>query len=236
MNSVGRSSNTAVCLAALADLHLGRRSKDKAQQFPRVWGRLLCFIANIRVRVEGKEHLDPAQTYIFVGNHASQADIWSFQGYIPHDFRWIAKKELFAIPIFGAAMRAVDYIPIDRSRGREAMKSLNNAAARIASGSSVLIFPEGTRSEDGHLQPFKSGAILLAIKAGVPVVPVGFNGTHQVLPKGSLLARGGKVVLRIGKPMATKDFKAGDKKELTLTLQDQVAALLDECHQPLKME
>jgi len=225
-----------VCLGALVDVHWIRKSKSKAQQFPRIWGRLLCWIAGIRVRVEGQENLDPSRTYIFVGNHTSQTDIWSFQGYIPHDFRWIAKKELFAIPIFGAAMRAVDFISIDRSRGRQAVKSLNNAANRIAEGTSVLIFPEGTRSPDGHLQPFKTGAIMLAIKAGVPVVPVCFNCTHQVLPKGSLVARGGNVVLRIGTPLPTSDFNVKDKQELALKLQQQVAELLDECHQPLLKE
>lgn len=225
-----------VCLGALVDVHWIRKSKAKAQQFPRIWGRLLCWIAGIRVRVEGQENLDPSQTYIFVGNHTSQTDIWTFQGYIPHDFRWIAKKELFAIPIFGAAMRAVDFISIDRSRGRQAVKSLNDAANRIAEGASVLIFPEGTRSPEGHLQPFKTGAIVLAIKAGVPVVPVGFNGTHQALPKGSLLARGGDVVLRIGTPLPTRNFKAKDKRELALKLEQQVAELLDECHQPLAKE
>ena len=225
-----------VCLGALVDVHWIRKSKSNAQQFPRIWGRLLCWIAGIRVRVEGQENLDPSQTYIFVGNHTSQTDIWTFQGYMPHDFRWIAKKELFAIPIFGAAMRAVDFISIDRSRGRKAVQSLNDAANRIAEGTSVLIFPEGTRSPDGHLQPFKTGAIMLAIKAGVPVVPVGFNDTHQVLPKGSLVTRGGNVVLRIGTPLPTSDFNVKDKQELALKLQQQVAELLDECHQPLLKE
>jgi 1-acyl-sn-glycerol-3-phosphate acyltransferase len=222
----------AVCTGAIIDLKWIRRSKAKAQQFPRAWGRLLCRIAAVRVRVEGKENLDPTQTYIFVGNHTSQTDIWSFQGYIPHDFRWIAKKELFSIPVFGAAMRAVDFISIDRSRGRQAVQSLNDAAVRIAGGSSVLIFPEGTRSPNGRLQPFKTGAIVLAIKAGVPVVPVGFNGAHQVLPKGSLLARGGDIVLRIGRPIPTKGFKMKEKQSLATQLQEEVAALLDPCHQP----
>ncbi len=222
-----------VCLSAIIDVKWIRKSTSKAQQFPRTWGCLLCRIAAIHVRVEGRKNLDPDQTYIFIGNHSSQTDIWAFQGYIPHDFRWIAKKELFAIPIFGPAMRAVGFISIDRSRGRQALKSLNDAAKRIAEGSSVLIFPEGTRSPDGHLQPFKTGAIMLAIKAGVPVVPVGFNGAHQVLPKKSLLARGGDIVLRIGSPMPTTDFKAKDKQELARKLQQQVAALLDECHQPV---
>ncbi|CAK8724499.1 1-acyl-sn-glycerol-3-phosphate acyltransferase [Candidatus Electrothrix laxa] len=223
----------AVCLGAIADIHWFRKSKIKAQIFPKTWGLLLCRIANIRVQIEGKKNLDPAKSYIFVGNHASMADIMVFSGYISHDYRWVAKKELFAIPIFGPGMRAMDFISIDRTRGREAIKSLNDAAKRIAVGASVILFPEGTRSADGHLQPFKTGAIMLALKAGVDVVPVGFNGTHQVLPKGKLLLRGGNVVLRIGKPISTKDFKAKDKQMLTGILHQKVAELLDECHLPL---
>lgn len=223
----------AVCLCAMADVRWFRKSKAKAQQFPRAWGRLLCRIANIRVRVEGGEELDPAKPYIFIGNHCSMADIMAFSGYITHDYRWIAKKELFKIPIFGTGMRAVDFIAIDRSHGREAVQSLNDAAQRITEGSSVILFPEGTRSPDGHLQPFKTGAVVLAIKAGVELVPVGFNGTHQALPKNRLLARGGEVVLRIGQPLPSKDFKAKDKQELAALLQQRVAGLLDECHLPL---
>jgi 1-acyl-sn-glycerol-3-phosphate acyltransferase len=223
----------AVCLSAVADVRWFRKSKIKAQVFPRTWGKILCRIANIRVRVEGKGNLDPAAPYIFIGNHASMADIMSFSGYIDHDYRWIAKKELFAIPIFGPGMQAVDFISIDRSRGREAVKSLNDAAQRIADGASVILFPEGTRSADGHLQPFKTGAIMLALKAGVDVVPVGFNGTHQAIPKGKLLSRGGDVVLRIGRPVPTKNFKAKDKQILAGILHQKVAELLDECHLPL---
>uniref|UniRef100_UPI004056556A lysophospholipid acyltransferase family protein n=1 Tax=Candidatus Electronema sp. TaxID=2698783 RepID=UPI004056556A len=223
----------AVCLSAMIDVRWFRKSKAKAQQFPRAWGRLLCWIANIRVRVEGGEDLDPAKPYIFIGNHCSMADIMAFSGYIRHDYRWIAKKELFNIPVFGTGMKAVDYIPIDRSHGREAVQSLNDAAQRIAEGCSVILFPEGTRSPDGHLQPFKTGAVMLAIKAGVELVPVGFNGTHQALPKGKLLSRGGEVVLRIGTPMLTAGFKAKDKQELAALLQQRVAELLEPCHLPL---
>lgn len=222
----------AVCLGAMADVRWFRKSKAKAQQFPRAWGRVLCRIANIRVRVEGGEDLDPAKPYIFIGNHCSMADIMAFSGYINHDYRWIAKKELFAIPIFGTGMRSVDFIPIDRSHGREAVQSLNNAAQRIAEGSSVILFPEGTRSLDGRLQSFKTGAVMLAIKAGVELVPVGFNGTHQALPKGKLLSRGGEVLLRLGSPLPTAGFKAKDKQELATLLQQRVAGLLDECHLP----
>lgn len=212
----------------LLDLYFFRRSEHKAQVFPRTWGRIICIVAGVRVRIEGEQNLEPDQTYIFVGNHASQFDIFSFQGYFPHDFRWIAKKELFRIPLFGPAMRRSGIIPIDRSHGREALKSLGEAARQIARGTSVLIFPEGTRSEDGRLKPFKTGAVMLAIKAGVPVVPIGFNNTHSILPKGKILADRGEIVIRIGKSIETSTYRSSDKQELARYLHDQVAALLED--------
>ncbi len=218
----------AVSVLSLIDLAWGRKSETQVQVFPRYWGRLLCWTAGVKVRVEGFEHIDPEKTYIFAGNHMSQYDIFSFQGYFPHDFRWIAKKELFEIPVFGRAMHRVGYIPIDRSHGRQALKSLDEAGKRIAGGSSVLIFPEGTRSADGHLHEFKAGAVLLAIKAGVQIVPLGFNGSYEVLPKGKLLPRGGEIVIRIGQPIDTDQFKSSDKTLLAAELQAAVAALLDE--------
>ena len=221
-----------VSLFALIDMLWLRRCEWKAQQFPRWWGKAICQLANVRVRIEGLDKIEPQQTYIFAGNHASQFDIFAFQGYFPYDFRWIAKKELFRLPVFGQVMHQVGYIPIDRSHGRQAMKSLDDAAAKIAAGKSVLIFPEGTRSDDGCLQEFKAGAILLAIKAGVPIVPMGFNGSYQVLPKGKLLANGGEIVLRIGSPISTQGFKAKDKQQLALDLHHAVANLLDARHLP----
>ncbi len=210
------------------DLVVGRRSGAKAQVFPSWWGRSLCRLAGVRVQVQGREQIDPDQTYIFAGNHVSQFDIFAFQGYFPHDFRWIAKQELFRIPVFGQALHRIGNIPIDRSRGRQAMKSLDEAGKRIAAGSSVLIFPEGTRSPDGRLREFKTGAVLLALKAGVPVVPVGFNGSYEVLPKGRLLPKGGEILIRIGAPIATDHYRGGDKQALAADLHRAVQALLDQ--------
>jgi len=215
-----------VSAMSLIDLLWGRKSAIKAQVFPRYWGRILCRFAGVRVRVEGMENIDSGQTYIFAGNHCSQYDIFSFQGYFPHDFRWIAKKELFRIPVFGRAMHRVGYIPIDRSQGRQALKSLDEAARRIAAGSSVLIFPEGTRSPDGTLKEFKTGAVMLAIKAKVPIVPLGFSGTYDVLPKGRLLPRSGEIVIRIGTPIVTAHYQAADKQTLASDLHAAVARLL----------
>ncbi len=214
-----------VSILALLDLIFFRKSPAKALIFPRIWGRITCKIAGVRVRIEGLENIAADQTYIFVANHVSQFDILTFQGYFPHDFRWIAKKELFRIPIFGTAMRRTGFISMDRTHGREALKSLNKAAEQIAGGTSVIIFPEGTRSRDGRLHPFKTGAIMLAIKAGVPVVPIGINGTYSILPKGKLLAGSGEVVIRVGAPIPTTDFTAHDKQELARQLHDRVGDL-----------
>ena len=138
-----------VSVLALVDLLWVRRDPWKAQQFPRWWGRVICKLSGVSVRLEGLENLDPNATYVYAGNHASQFDIFAFQGYFPYDFRWMAKKELFRLPAFGRAMRIIGYIPVDRSNSREAMRSLDAAAARIAAGKSVLIFPEGTRPPGG---------------------------------------------------------------------------------------
>ena len=213
-------------LVALFLIFVCRCSANQVQVLPRLWARCICRLAGVRVTVEGRERVDPAGTYIFAANHQSQFDIFALQGYLGIDFRWLAKKELFDIPIFGAGMRSAGYISVDRSRGRQAVQSLNEAAQRITDGTSVIIFPEGTRSRDGELQPFKSGAMVLAIKAGVPIVPVAITGTHQVLAKGRLLSRPGRVSIRVGQPIATTQFKATEKQALATRLQEEVAALL----------
>jgi 1-acyl-sn-glycerol-3-phosphate acyltransferase len=124
-------------------------------------------------------------------------------------------------------MKRAGYIPVDRSRGRQALKSLDEAARRIADGTSVIIFPEGTRSPDGKLQPFKAGGMVLAIKSGVEIVPVAISGTYEILPKGRLMLQPGNVLIRIGMPMPTDAYRTNQKHELALRLQQEVAGLLD---------
>ncbi len=215
-------------LAAILLIVGCRLSAIKAQILPQLWARAICRLAGARVKVLGREGLDPSQSYIFAANHQSQFDIFALQGYLGIDFRWLAKKELFAVPVFGRGMRLAGYIPVDRSRGRQALQSLNEAAERIAGGTSVIIFPEGTRSPDGQIHPFKSGAMMLAIKAGVPIVPMAIIGTHKVLAKGRLLAQSGPVTIRLGRPLDISRFKAGDRQELAGLIQAEVTALFDQ--------
>ncbi len=213
------------CILAIIATIIFRVSSAKIQILPRYWAKIISRLAGMRVTLHGGENLTVGQPYILAANHQSQFDIFALQGYLNIDFRWLAKKELFKIPVFGLGMRQAGYISIDRSRGREAIKSLYAAAERIAAGASVIIFPEGTRSPDGHLQNFKSGGMVLAIKSGVPIVPVAICGTHDILPKGKLLARPGRVTINVGRPIATSNFKVSDKQELARRLHDEVAAL-----------
>jgi 1-acyl-sn-glycerol-3-phosphate acyltransferase len=213
-------------LLAILFLVILRGSAQKAQVLPKTWAKIILAASGVKVKVEGLHNIDKGRPYIFAANHQSQFDIFALQGCVDFDFRWLAKKELFQIPLFGRAMLLAGYISIDRSHGREALKSLNEAAERIAAGTSVILFPEGTRSLDGKLHDFKSGGMVLAIKSGVPLVPVGISGTYEILPKGRLLAKPGHVIIRVGKPIETRQFVASQKHELAAKIQSEVARLI----------
>ena len=214
-------------LQALVYLLVLRTTEQTAQVAPRTWARLILAVSGVKVRVEGMEKLDRNKPYIFTANHQSQYDIFCLQGWFDWDFRWLAKKELFQIPIFGPALRRSGSIPVDRASGRKALKSLAEAAERIKNGCSVIIFPEGTRSPDGALRSFKVGGMVIAIKAGVGVVPMAICGTRKILPKGKLLPRSGEVVIRLGTPVDASSFDLKQKQELADHLHSKVAELLE---------
>jgi 1-acyl-sn-glycerol-3-phosphate acyltransferase len=178
------------------------------------WGRSILWVSGVRVRVVGAERMDPAAAVICMSNHQSNFDIPVLLGYLPVPFRWLAKAELFKIPVFGRAMRGAGYIPIDRSDRPAAIASLRQAAEAIRGGVSVMIFPEGTRSPDGTLKPFKKGGFVMAIEAGVPIVPVALRGTFDILPKNRLLIRPRDVTLTIGAPIATTGYGLHSKEVL----------------------
>jgi 1-acyl-sn-glycerol-3-phosphate acyltransferase len=185
----------------------------------RIWGRSFLAISGIRVTVTGAERLDPRQAFIFMANHQSNFDIPVLLAHLPVPFRWLAKAELFRIPVFGRAMRGAGYISIDRANRHAAIQSLARAVQTIRQGVSMMIFPEGTRSLDGSLQPFKKGGFIMAIEAQVPVVPVVLRGTYQIMPKNRLLIRPRRVVMAIDEPIATA---AGGRMVAKETLMDTV--------------
>lgn len=213
-------------IAGIIGLLVFRVSAQTIQAVPALWARILLKVAGVKVTVQGVENIEKDEPYIFAANHQSQFDIFAMHAAFPHEFRWLAKKELFQIPLFGLAMRLAGYLAVDRSHGRQAMNSLVEAAKTIAEGSSVIIFPEGTRTPDGRLQRFKGGSTVVAVKSGVPMVPVAITGTHEILPKGRLLARPGRITIKVGEPVDTSGFTMKQKHELADLIHDKVAELL----------
>ncbi len=174
------------------------------------WGRFSARILGIRVETMGQERYDKNRTYLIVSNHAGMADIPLILGTIHLNLRFVAKEELGRIPVFGWALRGCGHVMIKRGQNREALQSLLKAVDTLKSGRSVHIFPEGTRSENGQLLPFKRGAFIIAKKAGLPVLPVTIIGSGRITPKNSLRIRKGSVKLVIGEPIDPAAFDSAD--------------------------
>jgi 1-acyl-sn-glycerol-3-phosphate acyltransferase len=207
-------------------LSLSGASATVTHRVAQTWGRSILAVSGVRVRVVGRERIGPAAAFICMSNHQSNFDIPVLLGFLPLPFRWLAKAELFKIPIFGRAMRGAGYIPIDRSDRPAAIASLRQAAAAVRSGVSVVIFPEGTRSPDGTLRPFKKGGFVMAIEAGVPIVPVALRGTFDIMPKGRLLIRPAEVFMEIGAPIAVTEYDVHTKEALMDEVRSALQRLL----------
>jgi 1-acyl-sn-glycerol-3-phosphate acyltransferase len=189
-------------------------SENRIHKIANLWAKILLLISNTKVEIIGAENILQGKPQIFMANHQSDFDILIVLGHVPGQFRWIAKKELFNIPIFGAAMKTAGYIEIDRNNHEKAMQSMDEAALRIREGKSVMTFPEGTRSRDGEIKTFKQGTFHLAIKSGVPIIPISIIGSGRIMPKRSLKVTPGKVKLVIGKPIEVQNYGTENRHEL----------------------
>jgi 1-acyl-sn-glycerol-3-phosphate acyltransferase len=194
----------------------------------RLWSRVLLGVPGVRVETTVHAPLDPKRPYVFMANHASMVDIWAMLVALPVSFRFIAKKQLGAIPLFGWAMRAGRFIFIDRQNAVSARRSIQEAAGRIRAGQSVVIFPEGTRTRDGRFGAFKKGGFHLAMDSGVEIVPIAIRGTREVMPRGSALIRSGTVTVEIGEPIATAGLRTSDREALIARVHGRVAEMLGE--------
>jgi len=190
------------------------RNGNIIHHYARWWAKIQLLVSGVRVKVKGLEHLDRETPYIYMSNHQGSYDIFALLSCLPVQFRWIAKKELFSIPILGWAMWAANYISIDRSGRRKALESIEKAASKIKGGVSVVIFPEGTRSRDGSIQPFKRGGFTLALKSGVPIIPITINGSRDVMPRDSMRVRPGEIRVSIDKAIQTTPFSLRERNVL----------------------
>jgi 1-acyl-sn-glycerol-3-phosphate acyltransferase len=181
-------------------------------------------LAGVDVKVKGMENIDPAGTYIFMCNHVSNLDPPVLITRLPRRTSVLVKKELFRVPILGHAMRLGDLVSVDRSDRDAAVDSMHKAEDVMKKGLSMMVFPEGTRSRDGRLLPFKKGPFYLAMDSGVPVVPVTILGSEDLMTKGSPLIRSGTVELVFHPPLLPADFD--DKEELIAAVRKEIASTL----------
>jgi 1-acyl-sn-glycerol-3-phosphate acyltransferase len=207
-------------IAAIATSFVSHNS-NWAHLIGRSWGNLNLWAAGVSVRVSGTENLDPRKPYVFLSNHQGWFDIFTLLGKLRVQFRWLAKEELFNVFILGRAMRAAGYIPIDRSDRKKAVESLHLAAEKVKEGTSIVIFPEGTRSPDGVLQEFKKGGFILAIKSQQHLVPIAISGSYRVLRKrGVWMIQPGVMDVTIDRPISTVDLGIKDNEDLMLTVRE----------------
>jgi 1-acyl-sn-glycerol-3-phosphate acyltransferase len=211
---------TAAIVTFIAD-----RSGDAVLRLARVWSRAILAAAGVKLTVNVHTRLDPKTPYVFMANHASASDIFSLFVAVPFPVRMIAKKQLGRIPFFGWAMHAGRFIFIDRQNPIAARRSIEEAARRIQSGQSVLLFPEGTRTRDGTMGPFKKGGFHLAIASGATIVPCGIRGSRAVWPKGSPLIHAGAIHVEVGEPISTAGLTDDDRDALLERVRGQILAM-----------
>ena len=213
------------CVLALPLAVFDRNGKLVHSWIAVPWARVILWVCSVRVTVRGLENLNPGEPRIYLTNHQSFFDIFTLLASLPVHFKFLLKEELMRIPVLGFTMRRAQYISIDRSNPRKAVKSMNLAAERIRAGASVVVFPEGTRSEDGRLQPFKRGGFLLALKSGCKVVPVTIEGSNRVAPKGTLRIRPGRITMTIGEAIPLEGYTKRNVEEL-----------MDRVHQGMRVQ
>ena len=175
----------------------------REQQF---WSKASFRLFFLPVSVDGYEHIQPGQSYVFVANHQSMFDVWLVYGWLPVVFKWLMKAELRKVPFVGTACKAAGHIFVERKNAKASMESLQQIEKQLTGGVSTVIFPEGTRSRNGEVGRFKRGAFQIALDLGLPVIPLSLSGCFDVLPKGKPFVNRHPVHMHIGEPIDLKQF------------------------------
>jgi 1-acyl-sn-glycerol-3-phosphate acyltransferase len=186
----------------------------------------------VKVKIVGKERIPPGAC-LFVANHTSSADAPAVVGAIPRRIAILLKKSLFKVPIVGQAFTLAHFIPVDRSQHDAAVAALEKATEALRAGHSFLIYPEGTRSDDGRLQRFKKGAAVMAIRAGVPIVPMACSGAHRIMEKRSLVIHPGTILVEFLEPIDASKYTVEQREELLQRVHDEMAVGLPPDQRPL---
>lgn len=190
------------------------RQRRLIHLYARLWAKAILWITGTKVKVIGGEKLKGGP-WLLMSNHLSAYDIFVLLAYLSHPFRWVAKERIFKIPFLGWAMRCAGYISVDRRNPKKAVRSMEAMKELLRDGFSILIFPEGTRSPDGNLGPFLTGGFNIAIRLGIPIVPISIVGTYEIMPRHTLkVLKSGEVTIKIGEPISTEGLTPQDKRRL----------------------
>jgi len=198
--------------------------ENNIHRLARIWAKYLLILTNVRVQVIGIDNVHKDSPQVFMVNHHSVFDIFVLLAQIPIQFRWVIKRELFKVPVFGKALRVAGYIEVDRQHHEKALKSLDIAASKIRDGKSVMTFPEGTRSAEGAIRPFKQGIFYLAMQSGVPIVPISIIGSGDIMPKNSLQIIPKDIIMIIDRPVDVSGYNVETRHELITKVRDIIIA------------
>jgi 1-acyl-sn-glycerol-3-phosphate acyltransferase len=212
------------CVGAILPFLTKARTASRLSGVP--WARVMAWVTPMRVTVSGRENIDPRQSYVLVSNHQSQYDIFVLYGWLGVDFKWVMKKELRKVLGIGVACHRLGHVFIDRSNRAAAIATLEDAKKKIADGTSVVFFPEGTRSRSGQLKPFKKGAFRMAVDLGLPILPLTITGTRDVLPAGTSDLMPGSARLVIHPPVDVEGCTSEDCDRLRTEVRKIIASSL----------
>lgn len=203
------------------------RTGNLAFSLSKIWAYIMLAVSFVRAEIKNKAKIVKGQSYIIISNHQSQYDILALVTTLGIQFRWIGKKEVLKIPIFGYALYASRNIFIDRSNTASAIESINKGMDRLPKGAGVMVFAEGTRSSDGQIQEFKKGGFMAAIMRQLPILPVTVNGSRRVLPKGDLVVKPGRIQVVVGDPIDTGGYTTDTVQKLMDKTRQVVMANFD---------
>jgi len=190
----------------------------------KTWAKIILWVSGVKLEIEGIKNIDTKKSYVFTSNHMSSLDIPVAVLAIPQTARFIAKKELFRIPILSQGMRASGMLRIDRGNSEQAKKVLDRAITTIKEGCSVIIFPEGTRSKTGEIQNFKKGGFILAMNGKIPILPMAISGAHHIVTKGYILRKSGQIKVKFLKEIGTEGIEYEKRNELVDLTRQQIIA------------
>ncbi len=197
--------------------------------------RLALWLAGVRVVVRGREKLACNRAVVFMSNHQGNFDPPVLLVTLP-PMLILVKQELFRIPILGRGMRLRGFVPVNRRSREQAFAAVDEAVQKLKSGFSFLVFPEGTRSQDGRLQPFKKGVFVMAIRAGAPIIPISISGSHQIMEKGKLAIRPGTVQITVHDPISTAEYAVDDREQLADRVREAILTGLEPAEWPVERQ